>query len=493
MKRRDLSGGAWVLPVMLALGLCGCLPEERFWWAPDGARALVRLESGLHVAGADGRLGAALPLDLISDDDLPNRACWLPDGSGFVINRVLRFSSWEEVAGLLPEDERKDVDTMTTALPALLTAWATTGADGNSGHAVLSWLTPKDKEVLAMAFYRAYQADRAGIEAILSKAPEGAKIVEDVRSATRPFRLHELCVVKLKESSVVQEPQALVRSARTLVFPKVSPKHAAVAFFHSLPDGETVALKVVSLERGGPLLVASDLPATHDWTPDGRSLVYVAPVMGRADSTLQRIQLQTVLGEDGVPLLSAGGDVWHARMLKGPVNLAMAIIPGIPRVFALPDGRVLFASQPATLPAPGDGLEVAPLLYTVTPDGKKVEVVPTAPGDLPANLGFFTLSPDGTRLAVVESDTDAVAVVELASGRVDVVSPAHAGWHCRTLPQWKSSTELTFAALQDGVPRWMLWTTSGELRCLSTSWDVTAAAEWLEKKKVEPAQEGGAP
>ena len=39
------------------------------------------------------------------------------------------------------------------------------------------------------------------------------------------------------------------------------------------------------------------------------------------------------------------------------------------------------------------------------------------------NLGLPVASPDGTRVAVVESDTDAVAVVEAVTGRVELVSP----------------------------------------------------------------------
>jgi hypothetical protein len=111
-----------------------------------------------------------------------------------------------------------------------------------------------------------------------------------------------------------------------------------------------------------------------------------------------------------------------------------------------------------------------------------VTPVPTAPGDLPVNLGFFTASPDGKRVAVVESETDAVAVVEIDSGKTQIISPPHPRWQCRTMPAWKSATELTFAALHDGGPAWMLWREGEPLRCISESWPKSSTAKWLEQK-----------
>jgi hypothetical protein len=111
--------------------------------------------------------------------------------------------------------------------------------------------------------------------------------------------------------------------------------------------------------------------------------------------------------------------------------------------------------------------------------------VPTAPGDLPANLSFFTPSPDGKRVAIVESDTDAVAVVDLATGKTDIVSAAHPRWGGRTMPAWKSATELTFAALDKptGAPKWMYWIPDAGVRSISKTWPPDATRDWLNEKK----------
>jgi hypothetical protein len=174
-----------------------------------------------------------------------------------------------------------------------------------------------------------------------------------------------------------------------------------------------------------------------------------------------------------------------------PVTLATGIMLSRPVLQVLPDGRVLFASQPASLPLAGAVSELTPRLYVIAADGKSVQPVPTSPGDLPADLGYFVASPDGRLVAVVESETDAVAVVEVDSGRTHIISQPHPRWRCRTIPAWKSATELSFAALHGAgaEPKWMLWTEGGGIRCISEKWPATATAKWLDQKNEDASRE----
>jgi len=197
----------------------------------------------------------------------------------------------------------------------------------------------------------------------------------------------------------------------------------------------------------------------------------MAPLGGEGEK-LQSIHRITVLDESG--------GVIEKR--DKPATLATAVTLNRPLMQVLADGRVLFASQPVALPAVGAGPELAPRFYLIAADGSAVTPVPTAPGDLPVNLGFFTAAPDGRHIAVVESETDAVAVVEIDTGKTQLIAPPHPHWQCRTMPAWKSADELTYAALNDGAPAWMLWHVSGETRCLSTSWPKSSTAKWLEHK-----------
>lgn len=479
-----------VLGGLLVLALAGCLPEERFWWSPDGSVALVRLEDGLHLARADGSLPVAVSLDIGKGGDSSSRVSWLPDGRGFVVNRVLSFPTWEAAKATLPADEAKEVERLAGGLRPLITAWNAAHAQeaDKQGDDFTSWLPVKDKELLGAAFFLAYTTQRETIEEELRKTPKGRETIQHLRDEEVKFSVHDICLVKMKDGKVEGEPRSLIRSLRALLFPKVSPTAQVMAFLQVMAGGDAVKLVAAALDGSARLEVAHETSAAFDWTADGRSLVYSAPVMGRENTMLQRIQRVEVLKEDGGLRKRREGEVEHPDELKSPVNLAMALMPSTARVIALPDGRVLFASQPVTFPARGEGLEVAPLLFTVTADGKTLAPVPTAPGDLPANLGYFAASPDGKKVAVVESDTDAVAVVEIESGNTEIVSPVHADWQCRTMPAWKSSTELTFAALKDGTPRWMLWKQGEGVRCINEPWPPVATKTWLEEKKREPLQ-----
>ncbi|QIF04412.1 hypothetical protein [Roseimicrobium sp. ORNL1] len=481
-----------MMGALMALALAGCLPKERIWWSPDGSQALVTLGDGLHLAKSDGSAPVKLALDVGKGDDPDSQMSWLPDGSGFVTNRVLSFSTWEAAKAKLPADEASEVERLARSIPLIVAAWNAAHAqeaDGDSSSSVTDWLPIKNKELLGAAIFLAHATQRDALEAELLKSPKGKEVVDGLRDEKVEFSVHEISVVKIKDGKVEGEPRSLARSLRGLIQPKVSPLGKLVAFHHIEPEGESAKLVVAMLDGSARLDVAHETSGAFDWTTDGRALVYTAPVMSKENNMLQRIQRIEVTKSDGSLRSERTGEEKNPDELQGSVNLALALMPTSPRVVALPDGRVLFASQPVSFPAKGEGLEVALQLFTVTADGKTLTPVPTAPGDLPANLGWFTASPDGRKVAVVESDTDAVAVVEIDSGKTEIISPVHPDWQCRTMPSWKSATELTFAALKDGAPKWMLWKQGEGVRSISDTWPAEATKKWLEeKKKEQPAE-----
>ncbi|MCZ7641160.1 MAG: hypothetical protein M5U12_36995 [Verrucomicrobia bacterium] len=96
---------------------------------------------------------------------------------------------------------------------------------------------------------------------------------------------------------------------------------------------------------------------------------------------------------------------------------------------------------------------------------------------------MFAPSPDGQRVAVVEAGTDAVAVLELATGKVSLLSPAHEGWKSRLIPAWRNPHELSFAALPSATatrPELMLWRVDAPRRVLSEGWPGDVVKPWLE-------------
>jgi hypothetical protein len=477
---------ARVLFSLLVLNFSGCLPEERFWWSPDGTQAAVLVNDQIHLARADGELGAALVASKGLNPDLPKRVSWLRDGSGVVVNRVHNLATWEEMRALVSAEEAAQIERLASAIPALLQTVPATEA-GSLKH-LLAQLSVREKASVSPAFHLAHARQKTAVETALRGFPRGVALLEEVQEETMPFQVHELCLIQLRDARPDGEATTLARSVTPLLWPLVSPKFAALAYGRFHVDGEKLALEVCTLDGKEKLTAAWSTSAAFDWAADGRSLVFASPTNGD-DSLLQTIQRVTVLQESGALMKPRGEDDSSPRELASSVDLAVAIFPSPPRLAALPDGRVLFASVPAKFPVVSKGLEVEPRLFLISADGLSVAPVPTKPGDLPTNLSFFAVSPDGQRVAVVESGTDAVAVVELATGRTEIVSAGHQGSQCRTLPGWKSATELSFAAraLAKGEPRWMLWTPGLGVRSLSDKWPAGATQKWLEQKKEDEA------
>jgi hypothetical protein len=476
--------GLLLLPAVLLLS--ACLPEERIWWSPQGDRALVSIADALHLVTADGELGEPLLGGPQLQHSLVKSVTWLPDGSGFVCQRQRTCKTWAETRALIPEGEASTVEQLAPAALPLLQAAASLTGHAKTIDDVFSALPLRDSKQFAAAVLLAYEKDPAALEELLMKLPEGKQTIDGLRGEDTGFEVSELCLIKLENGKAVEAKSWNQSLLRPSLIPKVSPKHDVVACITLDEATDTATLEVLPLEGGPGLVVSQHASGAFDWMPDGRTLVFMAP-LGQKEEKVQSIHRVTVVDEHGALLKPNSADT-GAEGMQDPVTLATGIMLNRPVVQALPDGRVLFASQPATLPIAGAVAELNPHLYVISADGKIVQVVPTSPGDLPTDLGYFVASPDGKLVAVVESETDAVAVVELASGKTRIVSPPHPNWQCETLPAWKSATELTFAALHgaSAEPKWMSWSEADGVRCISGQWPAAATESWLKHKKPDP-------
>ena len=467
--------------------LSGCLPEERIWWSPKGDRALVSIANVLHLVSADGDLGPPLTGIPPLGDSIVKSVSWLPEGSGFVCQCDRKCKTWAEARALIPEEEAVAVERMASVVPLLIQAAAKLSEKAKSHDEVMSELPFLESKQFSAAVLLAYETDPVALEKLLLTVPEGAKIVEGLKDDDTGFEVSDLCLVKL-EAGKAAGVRSLNRSMlKPAMIPKVSPTHQVVACLTLNEKEETAALEVLPLGGGPALVVSQHVSAAFDWMPDGRSLVFMAPI-GEKEEKLQSIHRITVVQESGA-LMTPPSENQGPGHLADPVTLATGIMLNRPVLQVLPDGRVLFASQPASLPVADAVPEPSPRLYVISADGKSVQQVPTAPGDLPADLGYFAASPDGKLVAVVESETDAVAVVEVGSGKTRIVSAPHPNWHCETMPAWKSAKELAFAALHGSAnePKLMLWSEDAGVRCISEKWPAAATADWLKHK--EPAKE----
>lgn len=479
----------------VTLALTGCLPEERIWWSPGGDRALISVHHDLHMVMADGKLGPRLLEDGDSISLSRLYASWLADGSGFVCQEEFTVRTWAEVRKQISAQEVAMVEQMLPAIPSWLDTAAKLAIHNDLGgyQNIPSLLQIEHSKRWIAALLVAHERDPAGIEAKLESLPKGKEIIESLHAEGTGFNLTAIALYKLTAGQKPVRTSLACHLLTEVGLPKVSPKHDAVAYLQLDEGQEQADLRVISLGGGPSLNVASRVGGARDWTADGRSLIFTVP-LGEKNEKLQSINRTTVLQANGDLMKPAAEKQADGSFLtlEGPDRLAeaktlvTAIMLDVAIVQALPAGGVLFASPPATLPMVGTGQDVSPSFFIAAADGKSVHPVPTAPGDLPAALGFFTASPDGKQVAVVEAETDVVAVVDLASGKMRIVSPKHDKWKCRTLPAWKSATELTFAALDAGNhPAWMLWSPSEGLRNLSTQWPADSLADWLTEEKPQ--------
>jgi len=456
----------------LALLLAGCLPEERIWWSPDGQQAIVLVEGALHMTKPGGELGPLLAGDVADKSATPKSLSWLRDGSGFVLCRERKISTWKETARLIPASEAKKIELLALTVPTLLSGASNLTSTPADAESLLNSIVAGNADDFLIALLRAYQQQKEAVGKSLLKLPGGADLLKKLNGENSRYTVNEICVVKFEGDSGTAAPKSLARSLYAMTQPRVSSTQNAVAWLQMNAANQAPSIEASSLDGRDHLAVCQSAKATFDWSPDGRSIIFAVPVNGPADS-LATIHKVAVVAESGALIKPASEE------------LGIAVLLDPPRLQTLPDGRILFSSQPATLPAAGSNPGIAQKFFMLSPDKKTLEAVAAAPGALPVDLSFFAASPDGTLAAVVESGSDAVTVVNLATGATEVVSPANQDWHCRTMPAWKSSGELTFAGLHNGAPRWMLWSKADGLSPLSENWPAKATENWLEKKQEQ--------
>lgn len=462
-----------ILAALVLVGLTACEPKERALWSPDGRSAAVLIGHQLFFTDETGDFTGSLES---TDGDpgklLVEKIAWSADGRSLVIHRVRLAPTWEELSPLLPVAESERVTALAATMPDLLRSAAVLHGDADRVDQLIAKIAGTEHEAILNALRLAFVKDRTALEESLTDAPKARASLATASDEAKGFFLHELALVEVGGDGGQPVAKPIVRGLRGPASLQLSPVFPVVAagFFRS---GEKVHdLEIIALDGSARETIETESSGAFVWTPDGRSLVSLAPVAG-GGGPLMRLLRYDVL--DGSGAIEPG---------KGN-ELAIAVVPFAPRLAVLPGGEILFASQPGSLPVPV-GEAGPPRLYLVSADGGAIRAVPTGEGALPMDLGYFVASPDGRRVAVVESGTDAVAVIDLASGASELVSVPHHGWKCRTLPSWKSPDELSYAALDPatGRIRWLLWKSGGKKSLeLSADWPSGATAGWLEKSE----------
>jgi len=462
MRIRTIWFSFGVAALLLAIG-CNEV-EERLEWSPDGTRAVMRLGDKLCLVDTNGNISTPLVSNVES-------AAWLPGSQGLVLLRHLTVTNWEEATRLLPPEEKATVESLAKGIPDLLrAALATTDGDPEAiEQKFFKPLKMEFSEFLSPAVLCLLDTQPAALRQAFQGCKDTAKLEADLTSLSTT-RVAEVSVLLLAGNQASGRPRAIERTLTGLQQPRPSPSAPVVAF---LRDD---ALMVAPLDGGtNRVSVAEKIEGSYDWTSDGKSLAYAVRLTETDSSDINLVRIECRIVIDAAGALIAGDTL----------PLALSGSGFTPRVRCLPDGRVLFAGFAMQLPAPATAPQETHFFLIDPAQGTNAVAVtvPSPPGALPQDLACFAPSPDGRQIAIVESGADAVAVLDVATGALEVVSPKR-GWKSRILPAWRDADELYFGALPESSstrPELLRWHKGVAPQVFSHGWTDEAADTLLGK------------
>jgi hypothetical protein len=404
------------------LALCaGCL-EKRLVWAPDGSRAAVIGEAGLYLCDGDGRLTELLVPKIYA-------AAWLGDSRQLVLARERTARTWMEIAPLYGA-ERPAIEAQAQTLLRRIkegAKWETVSAN------------LEDKRDIVRICFRDQYAEAVRDKISDDEWKQLAGVTEDV------------CELVLAH---VDGDKVIVDRVRHTGYGKIqdirpSPRADAIAFTEDVPETKEGGQLNVVLIAGndGPKTVGRNPAAFPDWSPDGRSIVYVEAGSGSSkdDLALGVLAQRMVFDEQG-----------HLAVAESQKYLAGMVFNSMTHVRCLRDGRILFNAVEVSLPlATQDyGGDQREQLFALDPERQStlVRLIPRKRElDMSPILAFFEVSPD-ERKVLFGGMKGEVMLLTLATGEIKTLQEA-AEENVHGLPVWRNATEFTYvkrAAIKDG-------------------------------------------
>lgn len=436
----------------LALAVClfaGCI-DKRIIWSPDGQRAVVLSDAGLYLCDSQGALSGLLDSNVAA-------AAWFPDSMRLAVARAVEYSSWTELAPLLPPTRRERI----------------AGEARTELAALKMGRTPKQA---------AAEVIDADVQAVQLCVKETAGEQEalgtnwDKVAGTGAW----LMVVEVATNA----------NGKLTFGPPLASELAGIEEMRVSPDGRTIAyvcdttvpatgleLHVVSADGSGPARwVDSSVAQFPDWTPDSLALVYIKAVglVSKSD----QLQLASLTRR----FLSPGpnGIVPQDKAEE----MVATIFNKQARVRCLPNGRILFSGVEWRLPSSAAEMPNRQQLFSFAPGqaGPVAAVIPSAALDkVPQDTSFFEVDPSGRRVAIV--DKGLLAVLDLTTGVVQT-APRPADDDTVFLPVWRTTAELCYSMVEArGTNQAVLWDVSaatGQPRILSAAWPKAVRKDLLD-------------
>ena len=406
----------------VALLLAGCW-RDRLVWSPDGTRAAIITDEGLHLCAADGKLTPLLAPGVY-------RAAWLADSQRLVLARSRRLPDYAALAAALGPRRTKALATKAEVV------WQQVLASPRGEFNVL--IEPDDDLGAIVVYLREHHG--AALREKQSEDPKNdPKELEAFAADWHSLVVARLVGDRLEIGATLSEGLAKIHDLRP------APDSSAAAFVTHLelspvPD-DGLRLLVVPIDGAAPAaLVASHTAAHPDWTPDSRTLVYLKAAGERSAS--KDLQLGALVERD---VLDAAG---HLRLAEKTRDLAGLIFQNENRVRCLRDGRVLFDAAEFHLPLAGHDHATREQLFALDRTKDAAALTPLIRREQLERMGntltSFEVSPD-ERQVLFEAGDD-VDVLTLASGGVERVTLGAYNDSNKNppLPVWRRPGELVY-------------------------------------------------
>jgi len=462
MKRLMIGAGLIGL-----LFLAGCWPE-RLVWAPNGEyAAVIGGDGSIYICDEEGNLTGPAQVDGDVTDEM-NAVAWFPDSQACLTTVETELRTWAELEELLPEEQKNEIVSLAEAFRAEIM----TSYEGDLGRMKTVSGMENDK-ILSLKIYLRDHPD----EELIKKLGDRWKEFEEASRSGSGIQVFRVENGQFKAGSVI------VKSLGAIVALRISPNGKAVACTQ-LEDDDVPAIYVAPTDGSdGMRLVAPIANMSPDWTPDGQDLIYQSAGIG-SEST-ENVALGSLVRRQ---LCAPNGTLLPDFPKRQ--ELAGLILNPYSTVRCLADGRILFSSVEIQLPSTDQDMPEGTTLFSTDP-ARRATVARALPRKteqlLPGMVGMpdiFDVSPDGSKVAIVDGDNGRVAVAILATGEVIQVQPDE-DTELRAVPKWRTADELCFAVparSPHGSPNRaeiVLWSQKDGYRCISKDWPESVTRGFL--------------
>jgi len=398
--KQYISAGLVGLALIL---LTGCFPEDSIEWSDDGSLGIARING--EIALVDGKNGSLTPIE--KGNDKYNSSDISADGELIAYSQTVEFESLEEALRQLPRHQVNLIAHYAQRIRDQIERWGW-GNENLDDSFLEDSPFSEDKMKIWLSRHLWEKSNRE----FLDKIPPD-KIKNNEKKKNKKLILYQLCVQTTDNTSMNQKT-VVTSSILPLWWLKISPdkKHIAYLQHNGLSNDDNPFQSDLYLagltEDIKTMRVAQNVAFGYAWRPDSRALAYLENKFSMEDKEMSFGSLNSVEIADekgkilASPLpddLAQKGSIASHHCRGKYSHLAATLFHVFMKAQYNPQGRILFAGANIDLPMSSIE-EVQWSIFSFDPATKAItDILPhTVSRQLDEWIGFFDLSPDGTKL-----------------------------------------------------------------------------------------------